>query len=221
MIPRQEGWLQQFQLMFRFIHFNDSTNVLPLSLQLLLTVQHKPLKRIIPHRINMDFGSEVKSRTATNSCKFFGILQLILVLLVLQVSEKVSIMEQINLYVKLLLPVSLQETKAFQELKKSLFSLYDFKCSSSMFLFFQQVGDKGIVNPSFNVGGQFDPNNGGRVPITPFVGTGVNVGDGQGKLILVFEYYKGHMRSSESFCYFFTLYILLNSGICYVNQHFT
>jgi hypothetical protein len=29
------------------------------------------------------------------------------------------------------------------------------------------------------VGGQFDPDNGGSVPVTPFVGTGVNVGDGQ------------------------------------------
>ena len=37
------------------------------------------------------------------------------------------------------------------------------------------------MNPSFNIGGQYDPNaNNGGLPITPFAGTGLNVGDGKG-----------------------------------------
>jgi len=41
-----------------------------------------------------------------------------------------------------------------------------------------QVGD-GHVAPSFNVGGQFDPNNNG-IPVAPVVGTGLNIGDSSG-----------------------------------------
>ena len=33
--------------------------------------------------------------------------------------------------------------------------------------------------PSFNVGGQFDPNNNG-IPIAPVVGSGLNIGDSTG-----------------------------------------
>ena len=43
-----------------------------------------------------------------------------------------------------------------------------------------QVGNNGIVNPTFNVGGQFNPNSGSALPITPFVGTGLNVGGNNG-----------------------------------------
>ena len=42
-----------------------------------------------------------------------------------------------------------------------------------------QVGD-GPVAPSFNVGGQFDPNSNSGIPIAPVVGTGLNFGDGNG-----------------------------------------
>lgn len=42
-----------------------------------------------------------------------------------------------------------------------------------------QVGD-GPVAPTFNVGGQFDPNSGNGIPIAPVVGTGLNIGDSNG-----------------------------------------
>ena len=42
-----------------------------------------------------------------------------------------------------------------------------------------QVGD-GPVAPTFNVGGQFDPNSNNGIPIAPVVGTGLNIGDGNG-----------------------------------------
>ena len=37
------------------------------------------------------------------------------------------------------------------------------------------MGD-GHVAPSFNVGGQFDPNNESGIPVAPVVGTGLNIG---------------------------------------------
>ena len=40
-----------------------------------------------------------------------------------------------------------------------------------------QVGD-GPVAPTFNVGGQFDPNSNNGIPIAPVVGTGLNIGGG-------------------------------------------
>ena len=42
-----------------------------------------------------------------------------------------------------------------------------------------QVGD-GPITPSFNVGGQFDPNSQSGIPIAPVVGTAVNIGDEDG-----------------------------------------
>ena len=44
------------------------------------------------------------------------------------------------------------------------------------------VPRKGPLTPSFNVGGQFDPNSQNGIPIAPVVGTGVNIGDSQGGL---------------------------------------
>lgn len=41
---------------------------------------------------------------------------------------------------------------------------------------------KGPLTPSFNVGGQFDPNSQNGIPIAPVVGTGLNIGDSQGGL---------------------------------------
>jgi len=37
-----------------------------------------------------------------------------------------------------------------------------------------------IVNPTFNVGGQFNPDSQSGIPVTPFVGTGLNVGGNNG-----------------------------------------
>jgi hypothetical protein len=42
-----------------------------------------------------------------------------------------------------------------------------------------QVGD-GPVAPTFNFGGQFDPNSNNGIPIAPVVGTGLNIGDSNG-----------------------------------------
>ena len=44
------------------------------------------------------------------------------------------------------------------------------------------VPRKGPLTPSFNVGGQFDPNSQNGIPIAPVVGTGLNIGDSQGGL---------------------------------------
>lgn len=40
-----------------------------------------------------------------------------------------------------------------------------------------QVGNDNVVNPTFNVGAQFDQNSNGGLPIAPVIGTGINLGD--------------------------------------------
>ena len=40
-----------------------------------------------------------------------------------------------------------------------------------------QVGDDNIVNPTFNVGAQFDDDSDLPLPVAPVVGTGINIGD--------------------------------------------
>ena len=40
-----------------------------------------------------------------------------------------------------------------------------------------QVGDNNVVNPTFNVGAQFDDDSSLPLPVAPVVGTGINIGD--------------------------------------------